>query len=166
MSGVIYDWGQPPRALFEQLAHEAVGYVHAPPGGPAPLSSYFRRALDRLCEAARPHRPLAAIDAEIGALSRQLETLPLPIDVAEAARLRVRIVECCRERSAEDLAREQAAAGELAGEPCAGCASLQTLIGSIYHRTITGSDDRRTVQGIRELTAPGSSGQRRRPEGS
>jgi hypothetical protein len=163
MSGGIYDWARAPRALFEQLAHESVTYWHTPGPGPKPLSTELCRTLDELCAAARVLRTIAEVDAEMGRLQRELETLPRPIDLDEVSRIRRRISELCREPTApyegidyvaewsEDL--DRAEARELA----AGAADLRARLVNIYHLTLTGgADPVAALQAIRAASGPGA----------
>lgn len=161
MSAAIYDWSLAPRALLEDHARESCLYWRTPGPGPKPLGTAVCRTLDLLCKAARRVRTLADVDAEIVELSRQLATLPRPIDLDEVSRLRKRIEECCREPTAE--ASPPAAGGELdapaeLAAACPSCAELRARLVNIYHLTLTGDGegDPGVVRAIRAASGPGA----------
>lgn len=150
----IYDWSQAPRELLELLAVESVVYWHTPGPGPKPLSTDLCRALDMLCKAARRLRTLAEVDAEIGQLERELVTLPRPVDLEAAGRIRRRILELCQECTAE-ASPPHAEASPAA--PCPDCVELRGRITNIYHLTLTGEwDPLATVRAVRAASGPGA----------
>jgi hypothetical protein len=153
-----YDWSRPRRELLEEFAGESVTYWRTPGPGPKPLSTGVIRALDALCKAARVLRTGAEVDAEIGVLSRELAALPIPYDLEQVGRLRGRINELCRERTAEASPPELAGAVLAAGAACESCRDLRGRLRNIYHLTTTYSNAGAlaALRAIREASGPGA----------